>query len=165
MTSPEVTQITVAGKRTGIINLGQTLEAVAREFAGRPDDEIRGELMARLSKRNYIVETVREKYAAAFLREYKKFVGEPYEEEVSDFVQVKVLGAGCPSCEKLERELMALIAELKIPADLEHVRNPLEISSYGIMGSPALIIDGEVKAVGNIPLKSTLKRWLEKAVK
>ena len=55
MTSDELTQIVVAGQRTGIVGLKQVLEEVARNFAGKPDDEIKAELMAHLSQRNYIV--------------------------------------------------------------------------------------------------------------
>jgi len=40
---------------------------------------------------------------------------------------------GCPRCEKLKQDLMALMAELNIAAGLEHVRDPLEIASYGVM--------------------------------
>ncbi|MBW2015001.1 MAG: thioredoxin family protein [Deltaproteobacteria bacterium] len=64
-------------------------------------------------------------------------------------MEIKVLGAGCPRCEKLEQDLMALMAELNIAAGLEHVRDPIEIANYGAIGSPALIIDGSVKAVGS----------------
>ncbi len=60
---------------------------------------------------------------------------------------------------------MAMMAELNIAAGLEHVRDPIEIASYGVMGSPALIINGEVKAVGSIPPKNKLKELLMEAAK
>ena len=60
---------------------------------------------------------------------------------------------------------MALMAELNIAAGLEHVRDPLEIASYGVMGSPALIIDGEVKSAGSVSPNNTLKEWLIAAAK
>jgi hypothetical protein len=72
---------------------------------------------------------------------------------------------GCPRCEKLKQDLMALMAELNIAAGLEHVRDPLEIASYGVMGSPALIIDGEVKSAGSVSPNNTLKEWLIAAAK
>ena len=74
-----------------------------------------------------------------------------------------MLGRGCPRCDRLEMDLMALLTELKLQADLEHVRDPVAISSYGVMGSPGLVINGEVKAVGNIPPASVLKTWLLEA--
>jgi small redox-active disulfide protein 2 len=164
MTADDIAQIIVAGQRTGIVGLKKTLEEVAGESAGRPDEEITAELMARLSKKNYIVPKVKDAYMTAFLREYKKFVGEPFEETVDpDLVQIKVLGPGCPNCERLEQDLMALMAELRIKADLEHVRNPAEIGSFGVMSMPALVINGKVKAAGNVPSKGTIKEWLLEA--
>jgi small redox-active disulfide protein 2 len=165
MAEPDVTQISVGGHRTGIIGLKPVLEAVSREFKGRPEVEIKTELVARLSKSNYIVEKARPAYEAAFFREYKKFIGEPISEDPSGPIQIKVLGQGCPSCDKLEHDLMAVMAELKLPADLEHVRDIKEIACYGVMGSPALVIDGKVVAAGRVPSKSQLKEWLKAASK
>ncbi|MGI9568764.1 MAG: thioredoxin family protein [Desulfobulbia bacterium] len=164
MTTPEVTQIMVAGHRTGIIGLNQVLEKVAQANSGNSDDEIADALMERLSKTNYIVPKVKGDYKKAFLREYKKFVGEPYEESVNHgLLQIRVLGPGCPNCERLQQDLMVLMGELQIKADLEHVRNPLEISRYGILAMPALVINGEVKAAGKIPAKTVLEEWLQEA--
>jgi len=161
MTADDITQIIVAGQRTGIVGLKKTLEDVDGQCAGRPDAEITDQLVARLSKKNYIVPKVKEAYRSAFLREYKKFVGEPFEETVDpDLVQIKVLGPGCPNCERLEQDLMALMAELWIKADLEHVRDPVEIGTYGVMAMPALVINGKVKAAGKVPSKETIKEWL-----
>ncbi|MBW2602979.1 MAG: thioredoxin family protein [Deltaproteobacteria bacterium] len=78
-------------------------------------------------------------------------------------MEIKVLGPGCPRCDKLEQDLMAMMAELNIAAGLEHVRDPVEIASYGVMGSPTLIINSEVKAVGSLPPKNRLREWLIEA--
>jgi small redox-active disulfide protein 2 len=160
MESHDVRQILVGGHRTGIVGLDGVLKEMAEAFAGRTDAEIEAELLDRLSKRNYIYDKVKNHYGKAFLREYKKFVGEPFKEETTDFLQIKVLGPGCPNCRKLEQDLMALVAETKISADIEHVTDLKEIGRYGVMGSPALIINGKVMAVGNMPPKSKLKEWL-----
>ncbi len=165
MTGHEVIQISIGGHRIGIIGLKPVLEEVARDFVGRADAEIKAELMARLGKTNYIVPKVRDTYEAAFFREYKKFIGAPMPEDPSGPVQIRVLGPGCPSCDKLEQELMAVMAELNLPADLEHVRDVKEIACYGVMGNPALVINGKVVAVGRVPSKSQLKEWLRTASK
>jgi Thioredoxin domain len=165
MSDDKVTRINVGGHSTGIIGLQPILEEVAKEFEGRADDEIKAELLNRLSKKNYISSRTRHVYGHAFLREYKKFVEEPFEDTEHGGLEIKVLGAGCPRCEKLEQDLMAMMAELDIAAGLEHVRDPIDIASYGVMGSPALIINGEVKAVGSVPPKNKLKEWLLAAAK
>ena len=165
MTEHDVTQISVGGHRTGIMELKPVLEAVARELAGRPETEIRAALMERLGKSNYIVASARAAYEAAFFREYKKFIGDPMPADPTGPVQIKVLGQGCPSCDKLEQDVMAVLAELGLAADLDHVRDIREIAAYGVMGSPALVIDGKVVAVGKIPSKNQLKEWLKAASK
>jgi small redox-active disulfide protein 2 len=165
MAEPDVTQIQVGGHRIGIIGLKPVLEAVARDFAGRPDEEIKAELMQRLGKSNYIAPAAEAAYEAAFFREYQKSIGEPIPEEASGALQIKVLGPGCASCDQLEKDLMTVMAELNLSADLDHVRDIKEIACYGVMGSPALVIDGKVVAVGRVPPKSQLKEWLRTASK
>jgi hypothetical protein len=165
MSEDKITRINVGGHATGIIGLAPILEEVAKEFKSRTDDEIKAELLNQLSRKNYINSRTKDMYGHAFLREYKKFVGEPFEDTEADGLEVKVLGPGCPRCEKLEQDLMAMMAELNIAADLEHVRDPIDIANYGVMGSPGLIINGEVKAVGSVPPKSKLKEWLMEAAK
>jgi small redox-active disulfide protein 2 len=165
MSEHDVTQISVGGHRTGIIGLKVALEQVAREFAGRPDADIKAELMERLGQSNYIVPNARAAFEAAFFREYKKFIGEPIPEDPSGAIRIKVLGPGCPSCDKLEQDLMEAMTELNLPADLEHVRDVKEIACYGVMGNPALVINGKVVAVGRVPSKNQLKEWLKAASK
>ena len=165
MAEHEVTQISVGGDRVGIIGLKAVLEVVAQEFKGRPDEEIKAELMKRLGRSNYIVPSAQAAYKAAFIREYKKFIGEPVPMDPTGTLQIRVLGPGCPSCDKLEKDLMEVMAELNLPADLDHVRDVKEIACYGVMGNPALVINGKVVAVGRVPSKNQLKEWLRTASK
>jgi len=165
MAEHEVTQISVGGDRVGIIGLKAVLEVVAQEFKGRPDEEIKAELMKRLGRSNYIVPSAEAAYKAAFFREYKKFIGEPVPMDPTGTLQIRVLGPGCPSCDKLEKDLMEVMAELNLPADLDHVRDVKEIACYGVMGNPALVINGKVVAVGRVPSKTQLKEWLRTASK
>jgi hypothetical protein len=165
MSEDKVTRINVGGHATGIIGLKPILEDVAKEYKGRSDEDIKAELLNRLSQKNYISSRTRNVYGDAFLREFKKFVGEPFEGTGGGGLEIKVLGPGCPRCEKLEQDLMAMMVELNIAAGLEHVRDPLEIANFGVMGIPALIINGEIKAAGSVPPKNKLKEWLLEAAK
>lgn len=163
MSSDEVKQINVGGNRIGIIGLSSILSEVAETYANRTDDEIRAELLERLNERNYIPDSSQDKYGQAFLREFKKLTGRPFEDSDPHEVEIKVLGPGCASCNRLEQDLIAVMAEMGRAADLEHVTDIAEIGSYGVMGTPALVINGEVKAVGSVPPKAKLKRWLQEA--
>ncbi len=160
MSQDDVIQIRVGNSPVGIMGLKTAMEAMAKEYVDKPDDEVGAELLKRLSKKNYIPNRVKENYAKAFLREFKKSLGKPYEKEISGGVEIKVLGQGCVQCDKLERDLMEVMAEINLPADLEHVREIKEIGKYGVMGMPALIINGKVMSVGTVPPKTKLKEWL-----
>jgi len=154
-----MTQIRVEKQVVGIMGLKNVLEEMAEGFDKKPDDEIQGELLKRLSKKNYIPNSAEDNYGRAFLREFKKFLGRPYEDEATASLTIKVLGQGCVQCDRLEKELMEVMSELNLVADLEHVRDIKEIGKYGVMGMPALIINGKVKCVGKVPTRNQLTAW------
>ncbi len=160
MAKDEITQIKVGHHRMGIVGLQNVLKEVAQQFAGRSDDDITAELIRRLSKFNYIPDSSQKDYAQAFLREFKKFVGRPYERSKAEGLEIKILGSGCPCCDDVQQDLMAVMTEMNLAADIEHVTDPAEIGNYGVTGTPALIINGEVKAVGSMPKKTQLKSLL-----
>jgi small redox-active disulfide protein 2 len=163
MSQDDVTQVRIAGSPVGVIGLKAIMEEMANEYADRPDPEVAAELLVRLSTKNYVPPKVREDYGKAFLREFKKFLGKPYEEEIPEGIRVKVLGPGCVQCDRLEQDLMQVMAENGIVADIEHVRDIKEIGRYGVLGTPALLINGQVKSVGKVPLKSKMIEWLKEA--
>jgi small redox-active disulfide protein 2 len=163
MTDVDVSQVRVGEFTVGIIGLKSVLQDMAGEWAEKPDAQVAAELVGRLSAKNYIPETTKVLYGLAFLREFKKFTGKPYEEEVSEQLEIKILGPGCANCDRLEREVMETVSELDLPAGIDHVRDIREIGKYGVMGSPALIINGKVKAVGRVPMRSEIRKWLMEA--
>jgi small redox-active disulfide protein 2 len=163
MSPDEIIQIKIGNNRIGIVGLEVVLAEVAEASAAQSDEDIRIELLKRLAKRNYIPESSKAEYGQAFLREFKKFTGRPIENSGPDGLEIKVLGPGCARCNQLEQDLMAVMAEMNLPADIEHVTDIAEIGSYGVMGTPALIVNGAVKSVGSIPPKTKLKQWLQDA--
>lgn len=74
---------------------------------------------------------------------------------------VKVLGSGCKKCEKLEANTRVALKELGIEATIEKVENMGEIMTHGIMSTPALVVDEEVKFAGKIPSVKELKKYLQ----
>ena len=77
--------------------------------------------------------------------------------------QVQVIGPGCPNCKKLESLCREVIEEENLPVNIEKVEEMDKITEMGVMLTPALAIDGEIKVSGKIPVKSTLKNWLKEA--
>lgn len=74
---------------------------------------------------------------------------------------IKILGSGCPKCNRLEQLTRAAVAELGLEASFEHVREMDKIMAYPIMTTPALVIDEQVMASGRIPGKDELLTWLK----
>jgi small redox-active disulfide protein 2 len=77
-------------------------------------------------------------------------------------MEVKILGPGCPRCQQTEKAVKQAVAETGIEASVEHVSDFMEIASYGVFGTPAVVVDGEVKSVGKIPSAEKVKKWLQK---
>ena len=73
---------------------------------------------------------------------------------------IKVLGPGCPKCQQTEKVVKEAIAEAGISAEVEKVTDMMKIAGYGVFGTPAVVINGEVKSVGKIPKKDEIKKWL-----
>ena len=164
MSKEDLTKIRINNQLIGIIGLKHVMEEMAEEYAERPDAEVQTTLIKRLSRKNYIPDHAKEDYGKALLREFNKLLGKPYEEDVSEDLEIKVLGPGCARCDKLERELMVVLAEMNLAADLEHVRDIKEIGRYGVMGTPALVINGKVMCVGKVPTKEKIKEWLSEFI-
>jgi len=74
--------------------------------------------------------------------------------------QVKVLGPGCPKCEKLKENTEEAVKELGIEASVEKVTDIMQITSFGVMMTPALVVDDQVKVVGKVPPVDEIKQML-----
>ncbi|MDY6952686.1 MAG: thioredoxin family protein [Thermodesulfobacteriota bacterium] len=160
MTQDDVTQMRVNEQSVGMIGLKQVMEEMAGEWAHRSEGDVRAELIRRVSRKNYIPEHAKDAYGEALLRELNRLLGRPYGEEVSKRLEIKILGPGCARCEGLERDVMEVAAEMSLAAAIEHVRDMKEIASYGVMGTPALVVNGKVVSVGKVPTKTRIKGWL-----
>ncbi len=75
-------------------------------------------------------------------------------------MKIQVLGTGCPKCKKLYTEAEKAIGASGLPAELEKVEKIDEIMAYGVMMTPALVVDGEVKSSGRLPTASEITSWL-----
>ena len=159
----EILKISVSGQTVGMVDLPEIF-AQGKEKRNQSEIEIEKFLLEEAKKKNYIPAKAEGEYARSLLKEFKKFMGEKVEEEFFG-LQVRVLGQGCVNCQKLEQETMAALADLNISADFDHVQDIKEIATYGVMGSPTLVINGQVKSVGRLPRKEQIKKWLLEAEK
>lgn len=78
-------------------------------------------------------------------------------------MNVKILGTGCANCRRLEGLVKEIASETGLQLDIEKVTEIPAIMSYGIMRTPGLVIDGELKASGQVPAKAEIAAWLQAA--
>ncbi len=71
--------------------------------------------------------------------------------------QIRILGTGCPKCKKLFETVQKAVAESGLEADVAKVEDINEIMNYGVMMTPALVVDGEVKVTGRVPRPDEIK--------
>ncbi|MDP8236478.1 MAG: thioredoxin family protein [Candidatus Erginobacter occultus] len=76
-------------------------------------------------------------------------------------MKIEVLGMGCPKCLKTKENIKTALAELGKEAELAEVKNLKEIADYGVMMTPAVAIDGEVKLSGKVPGVEQVKSLIE----
>jgi small redox-active disulfide protein 2 len=79
-------------------------------------------------------------------------------------VKVQVLGPGCSRCEKLYAEAEKAVGRAGVSAELEKVDQLDRIMSFGVLMTPALVVDGDVKCAGRIPDPEEIAVWIEAAV-
>ncbi|NNL76860.1 MAG: thioredoxin family protein [Desulfobacterales bacterium] len=77
-------------------------------------------------------------------------------------MDIKVLGPGCPKCQQTEKIVKEAVADAGLDAQVEKVTDTMEIAGYGVFGTPAVVVDGDVKSVGKIPKKQDVIGWLHK---
>jgi len=75
--------------------------------------------------------------------------------------KLQILGTGCPKCEKLANETKEAATAIGLEYELEKVTDIQEIVKFGVMMTPALVVDGVVKVSGRIPAQEDLKNMLQ----
>ncbi len=74
---------------------------------------------------------------------------------------VQILGTGCAKCEKLKKNVEQAIQELGVEAQVEKVTDITKITNFGVMMTPALAVDGQVKVVGKVATPEEIKAFLK----
>lgn len=76
-------------------------------------------------------------------------------------MKIEVLGTGCAKCNLLEQTTKSVADRLGIDYTLEHVTDIVKITGYGVMMTPALVVDGQVKVTGKVPSETELEKVLQ----
>ena len=73
-------------------------------------------------------------------------------------MEIKVLGSGCAKCKTTYEMIEKIVKENQLDATLSKVEDIVELLNYGIMTTPAIVVDGEVKLKGHVPTESEIKK-------
>jgi hypothetical protein len=158
-----ITTVTIDGRPVGLIGVDEALaEARKRQFAD--EAQLKDFLLAAIKAQNYVPPTKEREYAQALLRLYHQALGEKVAEEQNQGLVIRVLGPGCMFCERMTADILAILAEMGLAADFQHVRDLKEIARFGPVPTPALLINGKVVAAGRAPSRAQLKAMIEQAV-
>jgi small redox-active disulfide protein 2 len=76
-------------------------------------------------------------------------------------MKIQILGTGCPKCNQLYQNAQAAAAEAGVEAVIEKVTNLNDIMAFGVMVTPALVIDGQVKSSGKVPSADDIKKMIQ----
>ncbi len=156
--SQDIKEIYIGGKKVGLINL-QTALSEVRDLGLTNRIQIMAELLRRARKDNYIPVSAERDYCDALYREYLRFQGEDIPDE-HQFMEIFILGPGCPRCEELEKRVKNAIAALSLPANVEHIRDLKRISQFGPVPTPGLVINGKLILAGKVPPSDELKKLI-----
>ncbi|MCA9906735.1 MAG: thioredoxin family protein [Anaerolineae bacterium] len=74
-------------------------------------------------------------------------------------IYVKVLGSGCPNCQRLEAETRAALDEAEIAYDLMKITDYADIAAHGVMSTPGLIFNDKIVSAGRIPARAKIIEW------
>jgi small redox-active disulfide protein 2 len=78
------------------------------------------------------------------------------------YVRIEILGTGCSKCNKTKELVEKVVKETGVDAEIVKVEDFDKILGYGVMVTPALVIDGDVKVAGKVPSVDDIKKWIKK---
>jgi small redox-active disulfide protein 2 len=78
-------------------------------------------------------------------------------------MDIKILGTGCPKCKTLEKMTRETVDQMGVAATVSKVEDIMDIMNYGVMMTPALVIDGKVVIKGRVPSADEIKKAIETA--
>ena len=159
--TPTQRHLRIGRATVGLVGLDIALNRLLNE-AGQGYDEAVALLYEEVKKQNYIPAGMEEQYRQALGREYER-LRSGREASDQDLV-IRVLGPGCVSCNNLQNIVIEVMSEMGIAADVFQVHDLDEIGRFGIIQTPALLINGKVKCAGRLPTSSQIEEWLRDAV-
>jgi small redox-active disulfide protein 2 len=148
--------IRIGRSTIGLIGLDLALNRAAA--GGMPEEEAVDFLLAAVSRANYIPAGAVAKYREALRQAYREHL-QPGVAPAGPPV-IRIFGTGCVSCNSLQKLVIEVLAAMGMAADIEQIHDPDEIGRQGIVLTPALMVNGQVKSGGLLPTRAQIEQWL-----
>lgn len=155
----EISRVMVGQGWVGMIGLRSIFDELQSLGINDPE-KLKTILLELARKKNYIAPSSESEYEEALLREYHRHLGLLVEDGPS-VPEILILGPGCKNCDELNNRVMSIAAEIGLQADIRHVKDPAEIGKFGLVPTPALVINGKLECTGQVPSSDKLKSLLE----
>jgi hypothetical protein len=152
--------IKIGAVSIGLIGLDIAInQAASRQLA---EIEAMDFLYQSIKEKNYIPNSMTEKYKIAILREYGKHLNG--DDGVENWLVIRIFGKPCVSCNNLQSMVVEILSGLNIGADIEQIHDPDEIGRAGVIHTPALIINGKLKVSGLLPSRAQVELWIRESI-
>ena len=157
-------QINIGSNQVGLSDLDEIFKQV-QDKGTKDEEQLKDLLLKNIKSKNYVPSQMEDAYRKALFEEYQVFTGELKSRLTEGTVpEIRVYGAGCPRCEKLDRMTMDIIANKDITADYRYVTDAREIAGRGIMATPTMTINDKVVLTGNVPGPQQLEKLITQAL-
>jgi len=144
----------------GLVGLDVALTQVQASNLGR-EEAIR-RLFEAVAGQNYIPDGMQGQYKEALAKEYDRL--QAGRERKDEALTIRILGPGCVSCNNIQTLVIEIMNQMQVAADIFQVHDLDEIGRFGVMQTPALIINGQLKSAGRLPTRSQIEEWLREAL-
>lgn len=157
---PQTRTLRIGKASVGLIGLDLALNRLATS----PDLDLEAavtQVYTEIAAKNYIPDSAVAAYRTAIAKEITRLRGGV---QVHDGeLVIRILGPGCVSCNNMQKLVFEIMAELGIAADILQIHDLDEIGRFGVMRTPALLINGVVKCAGRLPSRAQIEEWLREA--
>lgn len=158
--TPSERTLLIGAAKVGLLHLETALgQMLASPELG--EEEAVAWLLAAVKKHNYVPASADELYRTALRREYRRRRGEAVEAQPG--LAIRVLGSGCVSCNRINTMLIEILDRLQLAAEIDQVQDLDEIWRAGVINTPALIVNQEIKSSGRLPTPAEIESWLQAA--
>jgi hypothetical protein len=151
--------IRIGAANIGLIGLDTALNELSTKSIA--EKEAVDTLYEIVSAGNYIPAGHEKQYRTALLNEYRKHISNDFEQPEN--MVVRIFGSSCISCNTLQTMMIQILDQTKLAADIEQIHDPDEIGRYGVLHTPALMVNGEIKCQGRMPTAAQLEQWVREA--